>query len=353
MSFVLKIFFSGLIAFLPNADGTELTVLLINTPHEYALADGTALAHHMPMLLARAASCDGCANDDRTKIAPFLFPEKLPGEGLAALNGALAGGGAFVLDGADLSLIGPNEPLSIRMNARRILEGEPDSVPRSAEQREDFTWLASLQKIAPGSGGFKAAVTAPEAPPRCLIAARFKLRSGKVFTYALVKIDGQVRPVHFRRPTGAGPEAGYTQALASWMAAEVQVPGESLQIVSERFDDPKNKRSITLRPAEKVVELAFLNIPSVAPPTNPAQNRVPAPGQHFQIYYDLVRTSPARAERLVPYQPSETSPAEPQIDWNTLHSRTAMWSNLLEGLGLGPRGRRGPYELAFCPMIRE
>jgi hypothetical protein len=352
MSFVLKIFFSGLIAFLPNADGTELTVLLINTPHEYALADGTPLAHHMPMLLARAAGCDGCENDDRGKIAPFLFPEKLPGEGLIALNGALAGGGAFVLDGADLSLIGPKEPLSIRMNARARLEGKPDSVPRSAAQREDFTWLASLQQIAPDSGGFKAAVTAPEAPPPCLIAARLKLRSGKVFTYAVVKIDGQVRPVHFRRPSGAGPEAPYTQALASWMAAEVQVPGDSLQIVSERFDDPKNKRSITLRPAEKVVELALLNIPSVAPPVDLGKNRVPAPGQHFQIYYDLVKKSPARADRVVPYQALEPLAAEPQIDWGTLHPRAAMWSNLLEGIRLGPRGKRSLYELAFCPMIR-
>ena len=40
MEFVLRIFFSGLIAFVPGDDGKELNVLLVQTPHASDHANG-------------------------------------------------------------------------------------------------------------------------------------------------------------------------------------------------------------------------------------------------------------------------------------------------------------------------
>jgi hypothetical protein len=353
MDFVLRIFFSGLIAFLPSADGKELMVLLVNTPHEYALADGSALPHHMPMLLARAASCEGtCTTDDSAGIAQFLFANKSQQEALTAMNGALSGGGAWLLSSSDLSLVGPQEPLAIRTDARGSNnDGTLHVVPTTPLEREDFSWVTSLGGVVPGMNGFKAAVSSSdEAPPPCMIVARLKLRSGKVFTYSLVKVDGTARPIHFRKPTGDGPESPYAQAAANWVEAEIHVPGDTVEIDDQNFSDPAHRRVMKLHPQNGVVEVAVLNLPPFVAPSPDAPQAPAQPGQHYQLFYDLVKTPPARADRLVPYPVS--SPSEPQVDWGALHPRAALWSDLLEQLGIAPRGK-APYDVSLCPMTQR
>ncbi|MBV9493532.1 MAG: hypothetical protein JOZ54_04755 [Acidobacteria bacterium] len=307
------------------------------------------------MLLARAGSCDSCPAGDQASIAPFLFPNKLPQEAAAALSAATtSGGGAWLLSESDLSLSGPAGPLSIVSGVRgRNEAGVLNAVPADAHEREDFSWVPSLRDVVPGSQGFKAAYTSDDTPPGCVIAARLRFRSGKVFTYALARVDGKVRPIHFRPPSGAGPDGPYAQALATWVAAEIQVPGDVVEIVDTKFDDPESQRSIKLHPRDGMVELAVLNFPPFEVPADPGANRVPAAGQHFQLYYDLVRKPPARAMRVVPMQAEAPPASEAEIDWSAVHPTSARWSPLLEALGLSPRGSRGPYELAFCPMARE
>jgi len=352
--FILRIFFSGLIALQPNADGTEVTVLLVNSPHEYALADGTTLAHHTPLVLARAASCEGtCTTADHASIAQSIYINKPPQQAVTALNGAILGGGAWQLSSSDLTLVGPEEPLAIRNNVRGHTEdGSLQLVPTTPAEREDFSWVADMSDLAPGTEGFKAAVRSTEPPPGCLIAARLKLHSGKLFTYSLVKIDGKARPVHFRKPSGEGPEAPYTQAVANWVAAEIHVPGDFVEIVDQNFSDSTRRRTMKLHPQDGVVEMAVLNLPPFEAPAPDAVAPLPGPGQHFQIYYDLVKTPPARADRLIPYTSSTLPASEPQVDWATLHPRQMLWSNLLEQLNLSPRGK-SPYDMTLCPITQE
>jgi len=352
--FLLRIFFSGLIALRPSSDGREVTVLLLNTPHEYALADGTSLAHHMPLVVARAASCEGtCITEDHAAIAQFLYSNKTSQDAVTALNGAILGGGTWLLSSSDLTLNGPTEPLNVRTNVRgRTDTGALQLVPTTPTEREDISWVASITSVAPSSQGFKAAVTSDEPPPGCLVVARLRLTSGKLFTYALVKIDGKARPVHFRKPSGDGPEASYIQAVANWVSAEIQVPGDSVEIVDQNFSDSSKHRSMKLYPQDGVVEMAILNLPPFQAPPPDTPSTTPAPGQHFQIYYDLVKTPPARADRLVPFATSAAAATDPQVDWASLHPRQAMWSNLLEQLNLSPRGKT-PYDLALCPIGKE
>ena len=351
MDFVLRIFFSGLVSFIPSSDGKELTVILINTPHAYELADGTPLSHHKPLLLARAANCSGtCRTDDHESIAQFLYARKTKTEALDALNCAILTGGAWQLSGAELSLRGPEEPLQIRKDVRRRDEnGVLSRVPLTAEEREDFSWVADFSDLAPGTGGFDPDLTASENPGD-LVAARLKLRSGKVITYSVIRVDGKAKPVHFRKPSGAVPDAPYAQALANWVEATINISGDSVEIIDQSFTDPENSRAMKLYPQNDVVEVALLNLPPYVTPDADAPAATPQPGQHFQIYYDLAKTPPAHPERLVPYQPS-TSPADPQTDWAALHS-TNRWSNLLEKLALSPRGK-GPYEIQFCPITQN
>lgn len=351
--FILRIFFSGLMAFRPSPDGTEVTVLLVQTPHEYALSDGTSLAHHMPLLVARAANCEGtCTTQDHASIAQFLY-NKTPQEAVAALNGAILGGGAWLLSGSDLSVTGATEPLSIRANVRgHTATGSLQLVPTTPEEREDISWVPSMTGLMPGTQGFKAAMTGTEAPPPCMIVARLKLHSGKLFTYSLVKIDGKAKPVHFRKPSGEGPEADYRQAAADWVAAEIHIPGDSVEIVDQSFADGDPRRSMKLYPQDGLVEIAMLNLPLFVAPAPDAVVSIPAPGQHFQIYYDLVKRPPARADRLVPFATSTATDTDPQVDWAALHPRQTLWSNLLEQLNLSPRGKT-PYNLTICPITRE
>jgi hypothetical protein len=352
--FVLRIFFSGLIAFVPNSNGTEMNVVLANTPHEYTLADGTALPHHHPILLARASSCEGtCVTDDQPEIASYLFSNKTATQAQTSLNHALQGGGAWALAGSDLTLAGPVEPLAIRSGVRgRDDNGALLAVPRSAAEREDFTWVANIDEIAPETNGFKDSLTLPEAPPACTVAARLKLRNGKLFTYSLVKIDSKAIPVYFRKPSGEAPEAPYAQAVANWVVAEIRVPGDSVDVVEQSFNDSSKRRAMKLHPVNGVVEIALLNLPPYETPDPAAPPPPPAPGQHFQVFYDLVKRPPAYAARLVPHRALAPSASEPQVDWASLHPKDATSSELLEQLGLNPRGK-GPYDLAICPIVRN
>jgi hypothetical protein len=350
--FVLRIFFSGLIAMLPNAEGTEVTVLLISTQHEHLMAEGTAVPPHSPLLLARSGNCTGTCITDKTSIAKYLYSGKPLQQAEAALDGALQDGASWRLSNSDLSIVGPVAPLVIRKNVRaHDEEGALQSVPETAAQREDFSWVASLPQIAPGIQGFKDLTMSPDAPPGCLVAARLKLRSGKLFTYSLIRIDGQVRPIHFLKPSGDGPEAPYAQALASWVAAEIQVPGEFVEIAETNFDDPSKTRSMRLYPQNGLVEMAILNLPPFQAPDPNVAPPPPAPGQHFQTYYSLVKTPPSPANRLIPYTTTPTA-SEPQVNWASVHPRGADWSNLLEQLGLNARGK-APYDLSLCPIVRN
>jgi hypothetical protein len=354
MDFVLRIFFSGLIAFVPGDDGKELNVLLVQTPHAYELADGSMLAHHRPLLLARAASCEGICktNNAQESIAQFLYARKTPEQALTALNAAILGGGAWQLTGAELSLIGPSVPLDIHTGVRgRDENGALNRVPMTAQEREDFTWVADINEIVPESEGYKSSLAQPGNPGN-LVAARLKLRSGKITTYSVIKIDGKARPVHFRKPSGDGPEPPYAQALANWVEATIQVSGNSLEIVDQDFAEPTRQRSMTLHPQNGVIELALLNLPPYQAPDPDAPAPSPQPGQHFQIYYELANVPPAFADRLVPHQAVSPLASDPQTDWSSLHQGTERWSYLLEKLGLDPRGK-GPYEVALCPVTRD
>lgn len=351
MSFVLRIFFSGLIAFVPSQDGREVTVLLLDARHGYHVSDGTALEPHRALLLARAGSCAGSCPDEDTVVAQHLFHDKSSQQAHDALAQAVHDGGAWQLVGADLTVqtpagAGALPPLVLERTGRRVEQGGPSAVPTSPREREDFSWVADVDQIYPQGGGIDTRVLGAE-PPCGLIAARLRLRSGRVFTYRMVQVDGNVEPIHFLPLDGAGPEVPYRQAVASWVAAEVQVPGSSVELVEEAFGGGR-RRSMTLSPdSNGVVEVALLNLPPLELPAQSSAQDHPGPGKHFELYFELAKTPPAKQLRPVPQVPSQSiQNAEPRIPWETLHP--PVGSELLERLRLGTD--RGPYDRVICPI---
>ena len=63
---VLRIFFSGLMAFVPSKDGKELTVLVVNTSHAMKLAVKRELALHNPALLESVLKMINAMSGDAT-----------------------------------------------------------------------------------------------------------------------------------------------------------------------------------------------------------------------------------------------------------------------------------------------
>jgi len=344
-SFVLKLFFSGLMAFIPNQDGTEVTVLLLNVDHEHQLSDGSTLAHHMPMLIARAGGCSGsCPKRDAT-IAGHVFHEQSEETGCDSLEAAVDGGGAWLLDGSELSIEkgSSSDPALPALNIRRNLRN--GIIPTDSTEREDFDWIARLSQIAPSGYTFDTAFL-DSAPPG-LIAARFTLRSGKVFTYRVARIGSNVTPVHFQRLDGSGSVPSYSQAVATWVGAEIEVAGDSVKIVEEKFDQGTG-RSMTLTPnANGEVEIAVLNMPPLTPPATPFTG-TPGPGAHFESYFDLATSPIAQSQRLVPKPGAASgSPSYATVSWDSIHPQTALWSDLLNAIRLNIG--RTAYEQLLCP----
>jgi hypothetical protein len=353
VDFILRILFSGLIAFVPSEDGKELTVLLVNVDHGYHVSDGTELVHHQPLLLARGGNCSGDCPTRDAAVAEFLFADKSSEAALDSLEQAVSGGAAWQLAGSDLSVRkgcsrDPElPPLVLRDNVRNTIDGVPQAIPTSAREREDYSWLASLTKVCPSGCTLNPAVLSAQ-PPAGLIAARLRLRSGKVFTYSVARLGSNITPVNFRRLDGAGAAAPYTQAIASWVGADIRVSGETVEIVEEKFAGGPG-RAMSLAPVDGKVEIAVLNLPPFVPPAS-SNNDAPEVGKHFEVYYELAQTPPDRASRLVPrVGAAPGTPAYPAVDWQLVHPREVLWSDLLNKVRLD--SGRSIYDRVICPMV--
>ncbi|MEA2339055.1 MAG: hypothetical protein QOE82_3062 [Thermoanaerobaculia bacterium] len=348
MSFILKLFFTGLMAFVPSPDGKEVTVLLLNVNHNYHSSDNTSLAHHKPLLIARAGDCSGQCPKRDADIAQFVFADQSETQAADSLEAAVAGGGAWELANSELSVVkgDANDPDLPELNIRRNLRN--GIIPTTSTEREDFDWLADMKQIAPS--GYEFNTDLLDSPPPGLVAARLHLRSGKVFTYRVARIGSNVTPVHFQRLDGTGDASPYSQAIASWVGAEIEISGDNVKIVEEKFEGGTG-RSMTLSPdSNGNVEVAVLNLPPFVPPSAPFVG-TPDPGKHFEMYYEVAQSPIAQGERLVPKAGAAPgAPEYDEVDWASIHPQEALWSDLLNGLRMNIG--RTMYEAVLCPPFQ-
>jgi hypothetical protein len=343
MGFVLKIYFLGLIAFVPGQDGREMTVLMLDARQTYAVSDGTMIEPHTPLLVVRAGSCSGACRDDAQKVADTLFnaarvPD--PAENLRQLQGAIAGGGAWILDGSDLTLELPGEEgrrsgpgLEIIRSPRQGL------IPTSPEEIRDFGWVAGLGAIDAKAAKVDPDVVAPR-PQKGLIAARLRLDQGRIGTYNLVTYGNKVMPVTFRMLRDERrPPDGHPEVVADWVVAEVRVSECSVRLAEKRFLGDGKARVLELAPERcdgtDEIELALLNTPAYTHEHSGKQEKV---GKHFEMYYELAYLRPPNRLRPVP--------VVSEVPGETLPTRQEERSALLRALSLP---RRGVVNPPICP----
>ena len=345
-SFVLKILFSGLMIFTPSSDGHEMTVVLLAADQSHHLSDGSALQQHKPLLIARAGSCSGDCPTRDSDIAQFVFGDQSLSTAQDSLEAAVAGGGALVLSGSDIALqkrssSDPDLPaLSIVSNAR----AQSSIIPTTSSEREDISWIADLEQTCGSTCALDSAVLG--STPPATVVARFHLRSGRVFTQAVARIGANVTPVHFSRLDGTGSASSYSQAIATWVGAEIELSGSGITITESKFNgDPG--RTMTLTPdANNSMEIAVLNLPPFVPPAS-SNNNAPQVGKHFEAYYDLMQSPPAKETRLVPLAGPLSGAQYSSVDWSTIHPQSAVYSTLLNSLRLDIG--RAAYDRVLCP----
>ncbi|HET7435791.1 MAG TPA: hypothetical protein VFN10_13865 [Thermoanaerobaculia bacterium] len=351
MSFVLRILFSGLVMFVPNQNGTEVDVLLLNAGQHSHLSDGSALGSHSSVMVARSGGCSGDCTPRESTVAQAMFNDKTLTQAQDSLDAAVDGGGAWMLSGSQLSVRKTNSSdpalpsLNIVTNARGTSNGNPLPIPTSSSEREDFSWVADLKQISPSTYTFNADLL--DTIPPSLIAARFHLTSGRLYTYSVARMGSDVTPAQFSRLDGSGSSSSYSQAIASWVASDITVSASSVDLVEEKFNGGTG-RSMTLTPnSNGIVEVAVLNLPSFVPPASTANN-APQVGKHFEMYYDVAESPISAATRLVPRAGAASSVGSyAQVSWSSIHPSTAVWSDLLNALRLDVG--RGMYDRILCP----
>ena len=344
-SFVLRILFNGLMAFVPNADGTEVTVLLLNTDnHAIHTSDGSAVPPHKPMILTRAGNCTGTCPKRDAAIADFIFKGSSASAAADALEAALGNnGGAWILNGSDIEFRkgDANDPalpaLSLRTGLRTTI------IPTTSTEREDTSWIPNLKQLCAGGCTLNSAVLGNN-PPAGLIAARIRVRNGSVFTYSVARIGGDVTPVQFQRLDGTGSGSS-VQAIASMVGVDLQVTGSSIEIAESSFSGSAG-RTMRLEPdSNGKVEVLVLNIPPFVPPASP-DNEAPEVGRHFEAFYDLLQNPPARETRLVP-RTGVTGVSYPQVGWQSVHPQSVLYSELLNAVRMN--AGRSMYDRVLCP----
>ncbi len=346
-SFLLRILFTGLIAFVRTDSGHELTILLLNANHQH-ISDGSVLSAHKPLLLARGGGCTGTCPTSDSDIAQFVFADQSSATAVDSLEAAVSGGGAWDLTGSNLSIqkgsvSDPDLPsLAFVDNTRPVSGGVPAIIPTSSSERSDISWLADMNQVCPTCTLDSSAVSA--AVPNATVVAKLHLRSGSVFTYSVARAGSNVTPVHFERLDETGDVSSYSQAIATWIGADIQVSGDSIEIV----DDSGEGRSMTLTPDENgKVEVAVLNLPPFVPPAT-ANDGTPEAGKHFEAFYNLVESPPATNTRLVPFiGPAPDAPSYSTVSWSSIHPSGTLGSDLLTAIRLNIG--RTAYDRILCP----
>ncbi len=345
MGFILKIYFIGLIAFVPGEQG-EMTALMLDARDGYAVSDGSWIESHEPMLLVRSGSCSGSCRDQAQDIADVLFNHgkvSAPEESLRQLESALKGGGAWLLDGSQLILEAKTAEATPG-TATPIPTKSSGALPTSLEDAGNLAWVAEIGRIDAES-----AVVDPDAlaerPEKKLVAGRMTLPASRFATHRLVAFENRVVPLAFKPLRGAEPVT-YSQALADWVVAEIPVEDCSARISAKSFDG-KQTKVLNLAPercdGQDVVELVLVNLPksSFGPPQKKQAEPV---GKHFEIFYELAKVRPPNHMRPVPVLAHETSAEKASYPL-----RQSTGSDFIRAIGLP---WRGIYSRPICPVVR-
>jgi hypothetical protein len=364
MTFILRIYLIGLVAFVPSDDGRHMAVLLVDARDGYHASDGSFFPPHSPVLLARAGSCKGACLEDAEKAAPHLFaggPDVESSALVQRLKAMLLGGGVWQIAQEDLAVLPPPHrdapPRGLVVVGWQRLASpaaNAKTLPADATEKAAFSWVPEIAKVVPDAGEVDPDCLAPQ-PRKGLIAGRLSLSEGTLRTYRLAEFFPQQGrggvPSFLFRPLAAGTPGstrgvgGSPQGIADWTVVDIPIEGCEVTLSAKPFGGAA-ARTMTLAPTActpgQVVELALVNLPDQSARQAPqaAEHQYGPEGiaSHFEVYYELADHRPAWRQRLVPVVTGTyLDPA--------LLDQTSEPSQLLRALGLS---RGGTFSRPIC-----
>lgn len=243
-TYKLTIVFSGLCAFVPRGVSEErlerMDVLLVKVPN-------------LPEDIASGSEYGGYGDVPHQPILRFALKD-LPGEN--KIEGDADGFWYLNDEDVSLSLLGDGEaPLTGRVEMRTGVRIPGSEKPMESmdwrysleDQEADISWLPELEKVHP-----EAATVNPDlldgATPSPTVAARFRfgsglLRSDRIATFNDGYVVAQFVPAW-------DDEAPYTQAIAHWVALEIEVDRRSSLLFKAARYGGGQERRLVLRPAD-------------------------------------------------------------------------------------------------------
>lgn len=367
MSFILRVYIIGLMAFVPSQDGKRMIVLMVDAGDGYHASDGSYFPPHVPMLLARAGSCKGACEADLEAAAGSLL-SGIAEQRAPRLRKALDGGTLWRINGEDLAVVVPH----VRTAESTVLEvvrrpaatgatrGTARVMPAKADDIADFGWVPQLSDVVSDARDVDPDCLAPQ-PHKGLVVGRLTLNRGTLRTYRMTEFYHQLEggvPSFLYKPLAAGAAAlaptpsspAAARGIADWTVVDIPIQGCEVTLEAKSFRDPAAKpRTITLSPAackaNQVVEVALINLPDQSLRHELAENdHEHGPegiASHFQIYYELAKSRPAWRQRLVPVVTGG------YVDPEKVGQKEEA-SLLLRHLDLLDSGKGGTYSRPIC-----
>lgn len=279
--FILRVFFIGMIAFVPQRGGKALYVLLPNSTHQM----GNVSAHY-PIFTFSQSNVVGLNERNEWPKIKVLINGREDKDSLG-----------WYLAGERIQLPKGGLPFTLAKTRKKT-----SLLPLNDEESWDFTWVPLLSQVIKSPAPVKRRLITN--PSQEDLSAILKLSSGHLRTYSLSRyIDavGHDRNalISFSFATAGtqSTEGNCEQALAEIEVAEIPVMSPSVVIEANSFDG-KSSSKVTLkpRPGESTVDVLLANLP----PSDPDEMRKNSLPLHFAHYYDLLDKAIKTPERLVP-----------------------------------------------------
>ena len=351
----LRIYFIGLMAFVPSEDGRSVSVVIERAVDGHETSDGHRVEPHLPLFLARGA-CEGDCTPHPERIARFLYEhagQPSTRRALQQLDSGLQGGTAWILDNVDLRFDLPGRagasPLRFGPTSEADALAVPSgSIPKTPREARAFGWIAHMETISPAAARIDPDVLAPK-PELGIVSARLKFDRGSLHTYRLADTESGIAKLAFQ-PVPATAMAQPPRAYAQWIALDIEMSVEEceqgLGVTARSFTDGQ-QRDVTIKPdcqSGQTIEMALVNLPSWQAARN-APTQAPATvGPHFELYYKLAQERLEASQRRVPVLTASAPRPSPEAE-----PPGNATSPLLEALHL--TAGRGVYAQAICIPI--
>ena len=245
----LHLFFVGLIAFVPNPDGSKIDVLLVDARNEECVG-------------GQGPSCEGGCVSPAHKAMLAVRKEDVAGP----CPGEERGFCVWSLDGIEVQIKGLDQALERRQGRgrnMRTLGLTADRLPENAEDAVDFTWLADMNAVVPGGGHIKSTIGLRE--PNASATAQIIVDQGRLGVCNLVQYEGNPPrvPLFEFRPLGTGADRRpYRQALADEVELNARMAGRRMQLYLTGADGRVTVINLDAN-NDRAAEVLVLNVPRI------------------------------------------------------------------------------------------